>query len=153
KPDKADAFLYRGSAYLVKNEYDLAVHDFEQVIRLEPNNADAFIGRGSCYGEKEDYERALQDVDHAFHLKNYGPTPEYAYLLANTGSYHFFLGQFAAAREDLAFSLLRNPNSPYAVIWLYLAQTRVDWSQGRVTLEKNAAPLKLTDWPGPIISF
>ena len=55
-------------AYLHKREYDRAIPDFDQALRLTPNDADAFDSRGSAYAHKGDYERAMQDYDQAIRL-------------------------------------------------------------------------------------
>ena len=54
----------RGIAYLRKRDYDLAIQDFENALRLNPSLADAFTGRGLAYADnKGDYDRAISDYD------------------------------------------------------------------------------------------
>ena len=61
-------YTVRGSAYALKNEYDRAIQDFDQAIRLNPNNADPYIRRGLHYANKKEYDRAIQDYDQAIRL-------------------------------------------------------------------------------------
>jgi lipoprotein NlpI len=61
----AIAFSNRGRVYHNKKDYDRAVQDFDQAIRLGLNDADAFYRRGLTYFEKSDYRRAIQDFDQA----------------------------------------------------------------------------------------
>jgi lipoprotein NlpI len=63
--DLAIIFNNRGLAYYNKKNYDRAIEDYAQVIRLAPNDADSFYRRGLSYFEKNDYSRAIQDFDEA----------------------------------------------------------------------------------------
>ncbi len=46
---KAVAYANRGNAYEKKGEYDRAIADYEQAIRLNPRYALAYSGRGNAY--------------------------------------------------------------------------------------------------------
>ncbi|MDR0382532.1 MAG: tetratricopeptide repeat protein [Spirochaetaceae bacterium] len=54
--DKGD--YERGNAYREKEEYDRAIADCNQAIRLDPNDADAYNNRDAVYVMKENYARA-----------------------------------------------------------------------------------------------
>ena len=45
----AEAFYYRGLAYLRKEDFDRAIADNTEAIRLSPNNSSAFNNRGLAY--------------------------------------------------------------------------------------------------------
>ena len=45
-PKGALAFKNRGDAYMNKGDYDRALADYNEAIRLDPNNALAFCNRG-----------------------------------------------------------------------------------------------------------
>ena len=49
-------------------EYDRAIQDYDQAIRLNPNYASAFNNRGLAYVNKGDNDRAIQDYDQAIKL-------------------------------------------------------------------------------------
>lgn len=66
--DRAIIFHNRGLAYHNKKNYDRAIEDYDQVIRLAPNDADSFYRRGLCYFETNDYGRAIRDFDEAIKL-------------------------------------------------------------------------------------
>jgi tetratricopeptide (TPR) repeat protein len=68
KNDLAAAFNNRGLAYDNKKEYDRAIQDYDQAIKLNPNNAHAFNNRGLAYANKGDNDRAIQDYDQAIKL-------------------------------------------------------------------------------------
>src|SRR5215831_4006852 len=63
------AYNNRGNAYSTKGEYDLAVQDYDQSIKLNPNYAHAFANRAQTYLNKGEYERAARDYDEAIRLK------------------------------------------------------------------------------------
>src|SRR5215470_14094356 len=64
-----DELLQRGEQYYEKGEYNRAIQDFNEAIRLKPELADAFYDRGLAYGMKGDLERALQDFSESIRLK------------------------------------------------------------------------------------
>ncbi len=70
----------RGLAYYNKKNYDRAIEDYNQVIRLAPNDTDSFYRRGLSYFEKNDYSRAIQDFDEAIKLN-----PDNAAILQSRG--------------------------------------------------------------------
>jgi tetratricopeptide (TPR) repeat protein len=95
KGDKlAELFNSRGIAYRLNDEYDRAITDYTQAIRLNGKFADAFNNRAFSYDRKGDYERAIQDYDQAIKLK---PTPE-GYF--NRGNAHLGEGHYDHAIDD-----------------------------------------------------
>ena len=66
---RAAAYNNRGSAYLFqKDDYDHAIADLDEVIRLNPKHADSYIGRAVAYGKKSNYDRAIVDLNEAIRL-------------------------------------------------------------------------------------
>ena len=65
----------RGIGYLSKRDYDRAIGDFAEVIRLEPKAAGAFTLRGRCHQAKGDFERAIADFTAAIRLTPRDPAP------------------------------------------------------------------------------
>jgi tetratricopeptide (TPR) repeat protein len=61
----AKAFNNRGSGYAMKGDYDHAIQDYTQALRITPNSADASYGRGWAYEHKSDYDHAIQNFDQA----------------------------------------------------------------------------------------
>ena len=77
----AAAFLNRGRGYAGKREYDRAIQDYDQAIRLDQNNAAAFSSLGNAYNRKHEYDHAIQDLDQAIRLD-----PNYAPAFLNRGA-------------------------------------------------------------------
>jgi len=62
------AFYYRGDALIAKGEYDRAIADNDQAIRLNPQFALAYNNRALAYERKGDYDRAITDYSKAIRL-------------------------------------------------------------------------------------
>ena len=61
-------------------QYDRAIQDYDQAIRLNPNWAEAFNNRGRAYSDKGQHDRAIQDLDQAIRLN-----PNFAEAFYNRG--------------------------------------------------------------------
>ena len=64
----AGALNNRGSGYQRKQQYDRAIQDYDQAIKLSADNAVAFRNRGDAYRLKGLFDRAIQDYDQAIKL-------------------------------------------------------------------------------------
>src|SRR5215468_7218949 len=64
----ATVYARRGVAYDDKGDYDRAIADFNEAIRLDPKIAMFQANRGLSYSNKGDYERAITDYDQAIRL-------------------------------------------------------------------------------------
>jgi tetratricopeptide (TPR) repeat protein len=74
KPRALD-YYGRGNAWLAKQQYDSALADFNEAIRLEPTFRKAILARASLYATKEvkgqsakDYQKAIADYTEAIRL-------------------------------------------------------------------------------------
>jgi tetratricopeptide (TPR) repeat protein len=106
----AVAFSHRGLAYGRKRQYDRAIQDFDQAIRLNPNNAIAFSNRGAAYASKGQYDRAIQDFDQAIRLN-----PNNADAFSNRGAAYGRKGQPDRAIQDFDQAIRLNPNNADAL--------------------------------------
>ncbi len=64
----ADAHYRRGLACQEKGDYDKAIVEFTEAIRLDPKDADAYHNRGLAYGKKGEHDNAIADFNEAIHL-------------------------------------------------------------------------------------
>ena len=103
----AGALNNRGSGYQRKQQYDRAIQDYDQAIRLNPNVAIAYYNRGLAYASKDQYDHAIEDFDQAIRLD-----PSYAKAFYNRGIAYRALGQQARTVEDFAKARQLNPNLP-----------------------------------------
>jgi tetratricopeptide (TPR) repeat protein len=78
QPDRIKAALARAAAYDRKQQYDLAIADYDTALRLVPALADAFNHRGEVWRRKGDRPHALADFAAAIRLN-----PEHSPARAN----------------------------------------------------------------------
>jgi tetratricopeptide (TPR) repeat protein len=76
-PKDASAYINRGLAWMDKKEYDKAIADYNEAIRLKPKDAFAYINRGNAWGQKKEYGKAITDYDEAIRLN---PKDAWAYI-------------------------------------------------------------------------
>jgi tetratricopeptide (TPR) repeat protein len=68
-PFDAVAYYNRGMAYYFENQYERAVMDYNQAIKLKPNFAEAYSSRGIIYAKKSAFDLAMADYTRAIKLK------------------------------------------------------------------------------------
>jgi len=61
-------YYQRCRAYIKKGDYDSALRDCNEAIRLDPKYAVAYDSRGNVYDYKKDYDRAIADYGEAIRL-------------------------------------------------------------------------------------
>src|SRR5205085_2427243 len=66
---KASAALDAGKLHLANREYDAAIGDFTEAIRLAPKNRDAFSNRAFARLYPRDYDRVAHDLSAAIRLQ------------------------------------------------------------------------------------
>jgi tetratricopeptide (TPR) repeat protein len=59
---------HRGNAYLIKDDYDRAIADYNKAIELRPKRAGVYSNRGRAYEKKGDNARAIADYNKLLEL-------------------------------------------------------------------------------------
>ena len=103
------AFLGRGSAYRRKGQYDRAIKDYTEAIRLRPDNAFAFRLRGDAYSLNSQHDQAIKDYTEAIRLK-----PDDAFAFNNRGSAYRQKGQYDRAIKDYTEVIRLKPDDAWA---------------------------------------
>ena len=75
EPYNANAYDYRGGAYIHLEEYDKAIADFTAAIRINPDFDGAYTGRGLAYSDLGNELKAAADIAKAKEL-GYEPDDE-----------------------------------------------------------------------------
>jgi lipoprotein NlpI len=101
----ARAFANRGRAWSEKGEYDRALHDLDNAIRLDPGFAEAFNYRGVANVSQGQYEHAIEDFDRAV-----GLDPNYAIAIYNRGLALQAMGRTDDAAKDFARAKQTRPS-------------------------------------------
>jgi tetratricopeptide (TPR) repeat protein len=95
----------RAGAFDGKGDYDRALQDWDEAIRLSPDNAGLYINRGKAYDGKGDLDRAIQNWDQAIRLN-----PEDAVSRYNRGRAYGMKGMTDQAIQDLDEAIRLNPD-------------------------------------------
>ena len=114
----------RGVAYIETGNYDGAIADLSEAIRLDAKNARAYNNRGWAHNEKKNYQRALADLDEAIRLD-----PNYAYAYNNRGNAHRGKNDFDRAIADYSEAIRLDPKFAYPYNnrgWVHLERRDYD---------------------------
>jgi lipoprotein NlpI len=141
--DLATAYFDRGIAHRDKKEYDLALQDLDQALKLKPEFSGALNTRGNVYADMGETDRAIADYNDAIRLdpnyalayynrgNAYGDKKEWDKANAdydqyvklapadpdgfnNRGHAYMMKGDFDRALEDFRAALKIDPNHPLA---------------------------------------
>ncbi len=115
----AYAYFARGAAYNDKKDYELAIQDFTEAIRIRLKAKDmpaAFFARGGAYKDKKDYDRAIQDYTEAIRLD---PT-QVDFFMCRGIAYHH-KGDYDQAIQDYTEWLRLKPGDASAFLQRGLA--------------------------------
>ncbi len=75
-PRDADAYTHRAYVWKAKKEYDIAIQDYNDLLRISPD-ATAFASRGVIWDLKKRYDQAIADFDEAVRLDPSDPLAYY----------------------------------------------------------------------------
>lgn len=90
------AYNNRGNAHTRREEYDLAIKDYDECIKLYPDYARAFNNRGEAFAKKGEFSRAIADFDAAISFDQ-----KYGSAFANRAQIYEKRGKFDRALKDL----------------------------------------------------
>jgi Tfp pilus assembly protein PilF len=84
RESQADEAIERGNAALDQHDYDTAVAEFTEAIRLDPQSDAAYHNRAHAYASKKEYAKAIPDYNEAIRLAPEDPDSytNLAWLLA-----------------------------------------------------------------------
>ena len=139
------AYNNRGNAYQAKGDYDRAIADYTEAIRLDPKFADAYYERGAAYSAKGDYDRAIADYTEAIRLN-----PKIHVRYFNRGFANLYAGALPKALADLDQANALDPKWAYAALWLDIVAQR-DNVPSR--LSQATSTIDMTAWPAPVIQM
>ncbi|MGZ3412712.1 MAG: tetratricopeptide repeat protein, partial [Isosphaeraceae bacterium] len=72
------AYNARGAIWHIKREYDKAIADYDEAIRIDPKHARAYNNRGLAWYARGDYGKAIADHTEAARLDSkYAIAPTY----------------------------------------------------------------------------
>lgn len=99
----------RGMAYHTQGNYELAIDDYTQAIRIDPDYASAYANRGDAHRRMGKYQMAIDDYTHAVKID---PNHSRYYVERATG--YFRLAKYHEAIEDCTTAIALNPDNYYS---------------------------------------
>ncbi len=93
--DVSIGYFFRGNILDLGRDYQGAMKDFSEAIKLNPDYTMAYNNRGIIKGSLQDFEGALEDFNKAVELQ-----PEYADAIYNRGNAKYYLNQTEEACKD-----------------------------------------------------
>jgi tetratricopeptide (TPR) repeat protein len=105
----AKSYNDQGLEALKKNQYDQAITDFNQAIKLNPKFDLAYNNRGFAYYSKKNYDKALADFNKAIALN-----PKYAVAYSNRGMIYSAKRDFNKAFADYNKAIQLDPKNSIA---------------------------------------
>ena len=106
QPDSANAYRIRGLVKYARGEYESAISDFDDALRLKPDSAEIYIGRGLAKAGLGQYGGAITDYNNALRLK-----PGSAEIYTGRGLAKAGLGQYEGAITDYDETIRLEPDS------------------------------------------
>jgi tetratricopeptide (TPR) repeat protein len=102
----ANAYYFRASARFGKSDFEGAIGDYSQALRLDPSDADYLNSRAQAFEAKNDMDKALADYSTAIKAN---PNSIYAYN--NRGAAYQRKGDLARAAADYGEVTRLQPNN------------------------------------------
>lgn len=100
-PSSKETLNQRGNAHYAQQEYDQAIADYTEVIRLDPKFSAAYFNRGNAYVAQQKYAEAIADFNEATHID-----PKNGQAFCNLGGVRSRTGRKAG--HTIAISLVQN---------------------------------------------
>jgi len=121
-PDEFNAINYRGIAYHMRQEFDLALKDFNAAISMNKKDPVLYYNRSSVFFANRQWDEAIPDLDKAISLDK-----KYADAWLQRGIVHYYRGRFNESLPDVNQSLKlnsRNANAYRFRASIYLVQNK-----------------------------
>jgi tetratricopeptide (TPR) repeat protein len=106
----AATFKTRATVYFYNRDYDRAIEDYGQAIKLDPLDSEIFDNRCWTYATVNKLQEALKDCNESLRLR-----PNFAPTLDTLGFVYLKLGQFDRAIATYDSALQIEPKSVYSL--------------------------------------
>ncbi|HTD37908.1 MAG TPA: tetratricopeptide repeat protein, partial [Candidatus Limnocylindrales bacterium] len=140
------AYTLRGDAYSAKLQFDRAIDDYNEALKLKPNYYAALVGRADTFELQGDHARALEDYNAAIEA-----SPAWSVAYRARGVSELNQNRFQEALDDLHHANVLQPSDPYAVLWMQLVRWKTGAGNG--SLATDAKYLDRKVWPWPVVAL
>lgn len=145
---RAELYYRRGALYDAVGLRTLARMDFTRALEYNPRLADAYNFLGIHYTQLQEFDYAYEAFDSAIELN-----PEHRYAYLNRGIAEYYDARTKLSQEDLEYHLEKEPDDPYRVLWLFLAEHENDREEALINLTENAKELDKAEWGYQIVQL
>jgi tetratricopeptide (TPR) repeat protein len=142
---EAAAAIRKGDDSFAGKQYDKAIKDYTEAIRIDPENARAFNNRGNAWYAKKEYDKAMKDYDEAIRLD-----PTDAIPLRNRAAVWYFPKKdYDKAIKDYDEAISLDHRSARAFdrrAWILATCPDATVRDGKRAVESATTACKLDDW-------
>jgi tetratricopeptide (TPR) repeat protein len=136
--------MNRGNAWQAERDYDKAIADLSEAIRLIPQSATAYNNRGNAWSGKKNYDMAIADFDHAIRLD-----PRFGVAFNNRGiawsKNKNYLKALADFEEATRLDPARFPAYAFEA-WIWATCPDDAYRQGEKAVEAATKACELSGW-------
>ena len=135
---------YKKGRSRAKKDYDKAIDDYTEAIRLDPGIAPAYNNRGAAWGAKKDFDKVIADCNEAIRLD-----PGFAFAYDNRGNAWRVRKNYDKAIADYNEAIRLDPKYAYAygkLAWLRATRPEESLRDGKKAIEFATRGCELTEW-------
>ena len=126
-----------------RGEYDKAIADLNEAVRLDPKDNDAHFDRGWVFLDQKKYPEAVAEFDQAIQLK-----PEDSKNFRERGKAWAFQGEHTQAAADLSQAIKLNPKDSESYSYRGWAWKNMrEFAKRLPTLMKQSGSMRTTQMP------
>jgi len=134
----------RGFAWQDKGDWDKAISDCNQAIRLDSDFVLAYVNRGLAWNGKGEYDKAIADCNQAIRLDS-----NYAYAYHIRGIVHRDKGEYGKAIADFTEAIRLDPKYSRAYnerAWARATCPNAELRDAALARDDAKRACELTDW-------
>ena len=142
------AYFNRGNAWSVKGDFEKAVADYSEGLRIVPDDVIALVSRGNVWVAIGEFDKAMSDYNEAIRLD---PNDVTAYIYRGLASREN--GDFDQAIADFGKAIRLAPQHPDAydgLAWIQATAADAEVRDGEKAVENATKACELTGWQLPI---
>ncbi len=143
---KAQLHYDRGVLYDSVGLRSLARLDFSHALKLQPSLFDAHNFLGIHFTQMKEFSQAYEEFDSVIEL-----APEHEYARLNRGIALYYGDRPALAAQDFKDFHHKQSDDPYRLLWLYLAEYKIDTVLAKQNLKERAELVDDLTWAKQVI--
>ena len=135
----AESWFQKGYDHGQKNEYEEAIRDYSEAIRIDPKHRESYNNRGFAYRKTGKLDAAVQDYGKAIELCKKSPAIYLVYV--NRGAVYYMMGEYDRAIKDFNKAIAMDPKNIEAYVNRGLSYNKLGNSRQAIADLKVAARL------------